>query len=59
MKFLIVLILCLAPSQEEDLPARRDGRIVGGSLIPIADAPYQAAIMFESSTGSEFVCGGE
>lgn len=60
MKGLIVLILCLAYSQGENLSGRREGRIVGGSEILIADAPYQASLHYFSTPDSdEFFCGGK
>lgn len=60
MKVLIVLTLCLALSQGETLPNRRDGRIVGGAEIPISDAPYQAAVLNQTTpTTYNFFCGGK
>lgn len=61
MEISIVLILCLVLGQGESLPDRRDGRIIGGSEIPISIAPYQAAV-FKGSLQLDvfnFTCGGK
>ena len=50
----LVVASCALPQTREQLRPGFDGKIVGGSVIDIKEAPFQAALL----VGGRLVCGG-